>query len=67
MKVIIMRHFGRLSLDEVYWMLELCWKSRWRFVVNATHRLVAKEYPDYPKRAEMEAYGYTSVNYWTRR
>jgi len=47
--------------------LELCWKSRWRFVVKATHRLVAKEYPDYPKRAEMEAYGYTSVNYWTRR
>jgi len=67
MKVIIMRHFGRLSLDEVYRMLERCWKSRWRFVVNATHRLVAKEYPDYPKRAEMEAYGYTSVNYWTRR
>ena len=67
MKVIIMRHFGRLSLDEVYRMLERCWKSRWRFVVNATHRLVAKAYPDYPKRAEMEAYGYTSVNYWTRR
>lgn len=66
MKLNIMKHLHRLPLEEAYLLLELGWKSQWRFVITATHRTVAKAFPDYPLRAEMEAHGYTSVQHWKR-
>ncbi len=67
MKLAILRNLHRVTEEQAYVLLELGWKSRWRFVIRNTHRIVEQQFPNYPHREAMEAYGFSSVDMWVNR
>lgn len=64
MKLAILRNLHRVSEEQAHVLLELGWKSRWRFVIRNTHRIVEQQFPNYPRRQVMEAHGFSSVDTW---
>lgn len=67
MKLAILRNLHRVTEEQAHVLLELGWKSRWRFVINKTHQIVEKYFPDYPDKEVMLEHGFRSVEYWTQR
>ena len=66
MKLAILRNLHRVTEEQAHVLLELGWKSRWRFVIRNTHRIVEQQFPDYPRRQAMKAHGFTSVDTWVK-
>lgn len=61
MKVSILSNLRCVTDEQAHVLLELGWKSQWRFVVRKAHRVVEQQFPDYPHREAMLAHGLGSV------